>query len=556
MIKAIRFWIRSAKTIQYSKAIVFIVFIAGMIGGAANAGVLAIINKAIANAGRSSNLIVPFAGIFLLLGFSKLLSQVLMVRFATQTVADVRLHLSRRILSTPLRQLEQIGPDRLLATITEDIPSVMTVLTQAPTLCLNLVIVLGCLGYTVWLSWKLFLLIIASLLLAMAGYHLLEKRSSSLFAAARTESNLLLKSFRGLISGTKELQMYPKRQQEFLAEGIKARANRLAEYRIAATTNYAIAEAWGESMVYVLIGLLLFLFSGFKGVNTMVLTGYVLVFLYMVTPLQFILNVLPTISQADIAIDRIEKLDLKLIDPKATPLAEGSVFKNWQVLELDKVTLTYEGQKDNTQFTLGPISLRIHAGEIVFVTGGNGSGKTTLIKILTGLYVPQSGEISLDGNQITSQDYDAYKQLFSVVFADFFLFDELYGLRGKSAEANEFLSYLQLDHKVHAKDGALSTVDLSQGQRRRLALLVAYLEDHSIYVFDEWAADQDPYFREVFYLKLLPDLKRKGKTVIVISHDDRYYHLGDRVIKLEYGKLEKEYTPSEKDRTASTAAAR
>lgn len=552
MIKAIRFWLRSAKSIHYSKTIIFVVFLAGIIGGAANAGVLAIINRAIANAGRSFNLILPFAGIFLLLGLSRFLSQALMARFAMRTVADVRLHLSRRILYTPLRQLEQIGPDRLLATITEDIPAVIAILTAAPALSLNLVIVLGCLTYTVWLSWKLFLLTVVSLLLGMAGYHLLEKRSSSLFAAARTESNLLLKSFRGLIGGTKELQMNPRRQQEFLADGIKARANRLAEYRISATTNYAIAEGWGESMLYVVIGLLLFLFSSFKGSNTMVLTGYVLVFLYMINPLQFILNVLPTISQADIAIDRIEKLELKLVEP-ASPPTQPSPFGNWQELELNDVVLTYEGQKDNSQFTLGPISLRIQAGEMLFITGGNGSGKTTLLKMLSGLYTPQSGEICIDGRRVTPQDYDAYRQLFSVVFSDFFLFDQLYGLGEKSAEANEFLSYLQLDHKVQVKNGALSTIDLSQGQRRRLALLVAYLEDHPIYVFDEWAADQDPYFREVFYLKLLPELKRRDKTLIVISHDDRYYHIGDRVIKLEFGKLEKEYVPSEKDRAAIPA---
>jgi putative ATP-binding cassette transporter len=91
---------------------------------------------------------------------------------------------------------------------------------------------------------------------------------------------------------------------------------------------------------------------------------------------------------------------------------------------------------------------------------------------------------------------------------------------------------------VQVKDGTLSTIELSQGQRKRLALLTAFLEDRPFYIFDEWAADQDPFFREVFYLQLLPELKAKGKTVLVISHDDRYYSLGDRIIKLDYGKIE------------------
>jgi len=135
-----------------------------------------------------------------------------------------------------------------------------------------------------------------------------------------------------------------------------------------------------------------------------------------------------------------------------------------------------------------------------------------------------------------------YRQHFSVVFSDFFLFENLLGLNSNKleADANKYLSQLQLSHKVQVKDGALSTIDLSQGQRKRLALLTAFLEDRPFYVFDEWAADQDPLFRDVFYLQILPELKARGKTVLVISHDDRYYYLGDRLIKLDYGQIERD----------------
>jgi putative ATP-binding cassette transporter len=87
------------------------------------------------------------------------------------------------------------------------------------------------------------------------------------------------------------------------------------------------------------------------------------------------------------------------------------------------------------------------------------------------------------------------------------------------------------------REGAFSTLALSQGQRKRLALLTAYLEDRPIYLFDEWAADQDPQFKEIFYHHLLPELRARNKTVLVITHDDRYYDVADRLIKLDYGKL-------------------
>jgi putative ATP-binding cassette transporter len=177
-------------------------------------------------------------------------------------------------------------------------------------------------------------------------------------------------------------------------------------------------------------------------------------------------------------------------------------------------------------------------GELTFLVGGNGSGKTTLAKLLTGLYVPESGEVQLNGQPITDDNRERYRQLFSVVFSDFHLFDSLLGLGDIDDRARDCLTQLQLDNKLEIKDGVLSTVNLSQGQRKRLALLTAYMEDREIYVFDEWAADQDPMFKRVFYYHLLPDLKARGKMVLVISHDDQYYHVADRIVKLEYGQLE------------------
>jgi putative pyoverdin transport system ATP-binding/permease protein len=154
-------------------------------------------------------------------------------------------------------------------------------------------------------------------------------------------------------------------------------------------------------------------------------------------------------------------------------------------------------------------------------------------------YVPDGGEIRLDGTLINDFNRELYRQLFSTVFADFYLFDRLVGLRlaDVDKQAKMYLEQLQLTHKVVVKDGKLSITDLSQGQRKRLALLTAYLEDRPIYLFDEWAADQDPFFREIFYQQLLPELKQRGKAVLVISHDDRYFHLADRLLKLEYGQI-------------------
>jgi putative ATP-binding cassette transporter len=219
----------------------------------------------------------------------------------------------------------------------------------------------------------------------------------------------------------------------------------------------------------------------------------------------------------------------------AAPAAAG-----WGRLELRGVEHLYQGEQAEDSFKLGPIDLSFEPGEMVFITGGNGSGKTTLVKIITGLYSPEAGEVRLDGEPVTDGNREAYRAHFSVVFSDFHLFESLLGIDTPEldARARHYLKQLHLENKVRLNQGSLSTTDLSQGQRKRLALLTAYLENRSIYVFDEWAADQDPYFKNIFYYELLPALKARGKTVLVITHDDRYYHLADRIVKLDYGKLE------------------
>jgi len=264
-------------------------------------------------------------------------------------------------------------------------------------------------------------------------------------------------------------------------------------------------------------------------------------------------------GRAGISMEKVESLGLSLgslLDEK--PLHQVEPSPSWTSLELVGATHTYHHEQEESQFVLGPINLTFRPGQIVFLTGGNGSGKTTLAKLITSLYLPESGELRFNGQSITRENCNEFRQNFSMVFYDFHLFESLLGLDAPDldARAQEYLRQLQLDHKVKIKDGALSTTELSAGQRKRIALLTAYLEDRPIYIFDEWAADQDPMFREVFYYQILPELKAKGKLALVISHDDRYYHLGDRVIKLDYGKIEydkhHEFTHEAASKTAVT----
>jgi putative pyoverdin transport system ATP-binding/permease protein len=250
--------------------------------------------------------------------------------------------------------------------------------------------------------------------------------------------------------------------------------------------------------------------------------------------------ILPVISQASIALQKVDALGLSLasqIESEEQKNTERLSFKKF--LSFSEIIHNYSDEKGDQHFALGPVNITFYPGELIFIVGGNGSGKSTLAKLITGLYAPDVGSICIDGQNITSYNREDYRQLFSAVFSDFYLFESLLGINyvELDKQIQTILSRLQLTHKVQVEDGLFSTLDLSQGQRKRIALLTAYLEDRPVYLFDEWAADQDPFFRDIFYGELLPELKNRGKTIIVISHDDRYFHTADKLIKLEYGKI-------------------
>jgi putative pyoverdin transport system ATP-binding/permease protein len=238
-----------------------------------------------------------------------------------------------------------------------------------------------------------------------------------------------------------------------------------------------------------------------------------------------------------VALDKIEALGLSLAN-QSEVVNQAAKTPGFGQIKLVQVKYTYHRERGE-EFALGPIDLSITAGELIFIVGGNGSGKSTFAKVITGLYAPDFGSIQLDGQPVTKENRETYRQLFSTVFSDFHLFDRLLETQQEQLEdqATHYLEKLQINHKVQLQGSKLSTLELSQGQRKRLAFLNAYLENRPIYLFDEWAADQDPFFREIFYKQLLPELKQRGKTVLVISHDDRYFHLADRLIKLDYGQL-------------------
>lgn len=516
---------------------------AGAISGLCSAGLLAIINSAITRLElhQDPKVLIPlFLGLCLLSPVSSIIAQYLLLLLGQNTVVQFRVRMTRSILATPLARLEKVGGHRLLATLTDDVGQLGGSLVLVPGVAINAFMVVGCLVYLGWLSMPLFGALLVTIIIGAITYQLPILAGMRRFRESREERDTLFDHFKALADGVQELKLHRQRSREFVTL-VDRSASILRTLQIGAMMIFNLAAVWGNLLFFVVIGVLVFFVPLWQEVEPSTVRSYALVVMYMVTPLQAMMQIFPNLGQASVALDKVEKLGLSLDEP-LVERGDGdlAVDPGWRELSFKGVTYEYTGEDEDENFAVGPFDLQMHSGELVFLVGGNGSGKTTFAKLLTGLYTPKEGEIQLDGEPVTDDLRDDYRQFFSTVFSKPFLFEELLGFDRNDdfdTKVRGYLEQLHLSGKLTVQGGKLSTTALSDGQRKRLALMVSYLEDRPIYVFDEWAADQDPEFREVFYRSILAELKARGKTVIVISHDDRYYPLADRIVKLDYGRV-------------------
>jgi putative pyoverdin transport system ATP-binding/permease protein len=531
--------------VRYSPSSVAVATLASAISGVSNAALLALFNASLHGAGYSRTVLVSsFITLCIFLPLTRYTSEMLLARLAQNALLDLRIRLSRQTLSAPLRHLEELGPHRLLTALTDDVPTITGALITIPLLCINIAVVLGGLIYLGILSGIMLLVVLVAIVVGVLTYQLPINRAIRYFGRVREDADALFAHFRSLTDGAKELKLHQRRRDAFLTDCLETTADNFRRHNLAGMKIYTAASSWGQVLVFVIVGVVLFALPAVHPLDAMTLTGYTITLLYLMTPLQLIMNSLPNLGRANIALQKVENLGLELM-AKGSEEERGEISKapaDWARIELDGVTHSYRREGESESFTLGPLYLSLRPGELVFIVGGNGSGKTTLAKLLAGLYIPEAGEARLDGRPVTRETRESYRQHFSVVFSDFHLFESLLGLDSPNIDdrVRDYLKQLQLHHKVEIKNGRISTLDLSQGQRKRLALLTAYLEDRPVYIFDEWAADQDPSFKRIFYYQLLPELKARNKTVVVISHDDHYYDVADRIIKLEYGQIDYE----------------
>ncbi|MCG8460152.1 MAG: cyclic peptide export ABC transporter [Holophagales bacterium] len=511
------------------------------VSGLSNAMLLVILNMAVEdtqNDSHSFSLLFMFA--IALVGYT-LPRRHVMTKVMTEIerILDrIRVRIADKVRRSELRAFESVGEGEIYhsihretITISQSAKPILTAV-QSGTLFLFTIL------YIAWLSLAAFAIFNAIVLLTSLVYLWKKKRIGQQLREALGYQNRLFAALSDVLDGFKEVKMSSDRNQD-LFTSIQNRSEIASSKKIDVDLQFVLLYTFTQTAIFVGIAAMVFLAPEISPTYDLVAIKVTTALLYLIGPIFNAVGAIPDIAEAEVAIQTIREVEGRLDQHlRTTTLEADASFADFETLRFEQAVFAFDDQNTTRPFVVGPIDLEIRRGEVLFITGGNGSGKSTFLKLLTALYFPQQGRLAVDQRTLEPSTVQAYRDLFCVIFADYHLFERLYGLYEiKKSSVADLLEEMELTGKTRFVEDRFEPIDLSTGQRKRLALIVTMLEDRPIYVFDEWAAEQDPLFRRRFYHEVLPSLKAKGKTVIAVTHDDKYFQLADRIIHMEEGRI-------------------
>ncbi|MFZ4535691.1 cyclic peptide export ABC transporter [Propionivibrio sp.] len=518
-----------------------------VLSGIANGVLLAIINHGVGLVGEFSasgdiqvfylSLFVVGLGLFV---YTKKYALDHAAMLVEEVLRRVRMRIADKIRHAELTFIESAGYADIFNCLSQDTIQISQSSSVIFAAIQSGIMVVFAMIYIAWLTPQGFVLTVCALLLG--GWVFLSKRDGIIrdLNLATKHELLFFNSFNHTLSGFKEVKINRARSQALFRRQDEI-AVEVQMLKSRAGMNAVFVMMFSEVFFYILIAVVLFVWPYVEPTDAAVVVKLTASILFIIGPLNLLFGNLPLFIKADVAVSNLRALESKLdTASRSQQVGESPVRAGLQfeVLRLRDVYFEHIDHEGVAQFSVGPISLEIHRGEIVFIVGGNGSGKSTLLKLVSGLYYPLKGSIEINGEDVDSDMYPDYRELYSIIFTDFHLFDRLYGIPDvDESMVRAWLRKMGMITKTKFRDGRFTNINLSTGQRKRLAYISAMLDDKQVYIFDELAADQDPEFRKHFYQALLPELRDMGKTIIAVTHDDRYFGCADRVLKMDEGRL-------------------
>jgi putative ATP-binding cassette transporter len=522
-----------------------LLFMSG-VGGVSNASILAAINAGVQEASNGQKPGLWAATLFLIALFLFVKSQEYVTITATAEIEAIihklRVRIMDMIRRSELLEVEKIGRSRIVAAVTSD----TAVLTQASNMLAFTVqgaVLIFFVGlYVAYLSLAAFILTFVIVVGAGTIFHYKNKRLAAQKSESAAWERRLFDRLTDFLDGFKEVRLNRPRSDDLYADASDVSMT-AANIKIRTQAETFKMIVTSQMSMYILLGAVVFVapnLSDTLGGTSVAKATTAL--LFIVGACFGLVQSIPILLNANAAADRVGRLEAALesalaeIEPR-----DITVRSRFDKIEMRNIVFRYTDRFSDTVFKIGPIDFTLERGELVFITGGNGSGKSTFLRVLSGLYPPDSGDIYVDGVRINDNTRDDYRALMSAIFFDYHLFQRLYGVDDLDpAELDRLLRKFRLEDKTGLVNGEFRTLDLSGGQRRRLALIVSMLEKRPIMLLDEWTAEQDPEYRRKFYDELLPEMLQAGATIIVITHDDRYLdelHLPARRIRMDEGRI-------------------
>lgn len=508
-----------------------------ILSGISNMIVITLITAAIGSDVTTSYLVFYYALALCVYLLGRRFVQISLIKFTRDLIYDLRLKIIDKVFSTSYQKFEKVDRGKVYTALNDDVNTIGDAANMVVMLITSIFTILGIFFYLGFIGFWVALLTVLLIIAISTIYFLVSKKANTYFEEARTTQNTFVRLVNGMIDGFKEISMHNNKKLEY-KEDVAETANQYRQKIASANIRFVNAFMVGESLLVVLLGVVVFALPRlFDNIDQQVIMSFVIVLLYLIGPINSTLNAIPSIMRIRIAWNRIRQFLAEIPADQHRLMRSPQVPATVESIRLEGVQFRYGEGEESHQFGIGPIDLEVRRGEVLFIIGGNGSGKTTLAKLLTGLYEPDEGRILVNDEVMESGRLGEY---FSAVFNPAHLFEKLYNidLKNRTAELQRYLYMLELDKKVEITDNRYNTINLSGGQRKRLALLQCYLEGAPVYLFDEWAADQDPAYRQFFYKVLLPEMKAAGKIVIAITHDDQYFNAADSVWKMNEGRLE------------------
>jgi len=456
----------------------------------------------------------------------------------SQTVFwKLRKQILQLVLKTSFRQLLKKRNDINIA-LNSDVHALSNASYGIIDFLTNIIIAISILIYLASISIQLFLATVATASLGIFLYSKSQKKVSARFAEAIVLENVYLQKANSILDGFKEIFMDPRKGKDIFERDLHFAGEKSKEVNLLAQTSMMNGQVMVQLLFYLLIASVLLFATHISSLPADAIIKFIFTLLFLVGSITTIVTQLPGLTRANASYKHLTQISKQLESIQAqTDVSSGSLLSNeFRSIEVKGIQFLYEKSGDG--FKIGPFDFSISKGETVFIYGGNGSGKTTFINTLMGLYFSSSGQIQFNSKKIDNGSFAKYRSNFAFVASDFYLFEELYGIEEVDLKLwHYYLALFELNGLLTLDGKKLSTVNLSTGQRKRLALIVALLENKPVLILDEWAADQDPLFRKKFYTKILPILKSEGITIVAITHDDRYYSYADRLFRMEEGLL-------------------